>query len=364
MGEKISKTICVWETEWSSPIFALHLSKQESTYKLWVEYTSNSSEAEFLEDLDDYSRFDPDGELAEHLTGQYEFTGHVGAEDGFYLDYIEDWDINSEHYNLNPVDDEVRQNYEVPADVEFTNPLDPILTEIVTYFGHSYVTYGYIDQQGPFRTIFSTEELRKECESLGAAQREEPGEREGSLGLLTAVRCQDETAVKDCFVAARRKRIEYLMEKALFLAAWLNNVRIMKLIIEKTGVNHVFYSENFRCFPGSALSVAIGQGNLEAVELLLKSGADPDIFSHYSYISQFYGPTEEEELAYQTGFKESALHLAVGIGQKDVVELLLKHGADVNVKDVDDKIPLQSAIEAGHDTIAEILKSADEECVN
>jgi ankyrin repeat protein len=147
------------------------------------------------------------------------------------------------------------------------------------------------------------------------------------------------------------------MEKALFLAAWLNNVRIMKLIIEKTGVNHVFYSENVQCFPGSDLSVAIGQGNLEAVELLLKSGADPDIFSHFKTYN-------EEELAHQTGFKESALHLAVGTGQKDVVELLLKHGADVNVKDVDDKIPLQSAIEAGHDTIAEILKSADEECVN
>jgi ankyrin repeat protein len=47
-----------------------------------------------------------------------------------------------------------------------------------------------------------------------------------------------------------------------------------------------------------------------------------------------------------------------------VVELLLKHGADVNVKDVDDKIPLQRAIEAGYGTIVEILKSADEECVN
>lgn len=357
MGEKISKTICVWETEWGRPIFALHLSMQENSYKLWVEYTSNSSDAEFLEDLDDYSKFDPDGELAEHLTGQYEITGHAGAEDGFYLEYIEDWDINSEHYNFNPVDDEVRQNYGVPADVEFTNPLDPILTEIVTYFDHSYVTYGYIEQQGPFRTIFSTEELRKECESLGTAQREEPGERERSLGLLTAVRCEDETAVKDRLAADRpwERRDPVLMEKALFLAAWLNNVQIMKLIIEKTGVNDVFYSENFRCFPGSALSVAIRQGNLEAVELLLKSGADPDVFSHFKTYN-------EEELAHQTGFKESALHLAGA--HRDVVEMLLKHGADVNVKDVDDKIPLQRAIEAGYGTIVEILKSADEECVN
>ena len=137
----------------------------------------------------------------------------------------------------------------------------------------------------------------------------------------------------------------------------------MKLIIEKTGVNHVFYSENFQCFPGSALSVAIGQGNLKAVELLLKSGADPDIYSHYSYM-EYYLYYDEESLAHQMGFKESALHLAVETDQKDVVEMLLKHGADVNVKDVDDKIPLQRAIEAGHGTIAEILKSADEECVN
>ena len=67
---------------------------------------------------------------------------------------------------------------------------------------------------------------------------------------------------------------------------------------------------------------------------------------------------------YLMGFKESALHLAVETDQKDVVEMLLKHGADVNVKDVNDKIPLQRAIEAGHGTMAEILKSADEEGVN
>ena len=188
------------------PVFALLLSKQESTYKLWVEYTSNSSEADFLEDLYDYSKFDPDGELAEHLTDQYELNGHLRAEDGFYLEYLNDYDINSEHYNLYRVDDEVRQNYGVPADVEFTNPLDPRLTEILTYFG-------------TYRTIFSTEKLRKECESLGTAQRGEPGEREEPLDLLTAVNCQDETAVKDRLAAARGEL--YLREKALFLAAWL-----------------------------------------------------------------------------------------------------------------------------------------------
>ena len=123
----------------------------------------------------------------------------------------------------------------------------------------------------------------------------------------------------------------------------------------------MFYSDEFYCFPGSALSVAIGQGNLKAVELLLKSGADPDIYSHFSYM-EFYGEEDEESLGeFYTGFKESALHLAVGTDQKDVVEMLLKHGADVNVKDVDDKIPLQRAIEAGYGTIAEILKSGAKE---
>ena len=154
MGEKISKTICVKENEWGIPVFALHLSKQESTYKLWVAYTSNSSEPELLVHLYDYSTFDPDGELAEHLTDQYELNGHLRAEDGFYLEYHNDYDINSEHYNLYTVDDEVRQNYGVPADVEFTNPLDHRLTEILTYFGTYFGTY---------RTIFSTEKLRKEC---------------------------------------------------------------------------------------------------------------------------------------------------------------------------------------------------------
>ena len=77
MGEKISKTISVSVGEEDCATWALLLSKQESTYKLWVAYTSNSSEPELLVHLYDYSTFDPDGELAEHLTDQYELNGHL-----------------------------------------------------------------------------------------------------------------------------------------------------------------------------------------------------------------------------------------------------------------------------------------------
>ena len=45
------------------------------------------------------------------------------------------------------------------------------------------------------------------------------------------------------------------------------------------------------------------------------------------------------------------------MGQKDVVETLLKAGANINIKDKDGKTALDYAKEKGFTKIAEILKS-------
>jgi len=56
-----------------------------------------------------------------------------------------------------------------------------------------------------------------------------------------------------------------------------------------------------------------------------------------------------------------ALHYAATSGHKEVAELLITKGADVNAKNADSNTPLHSAIRAGHKDVAELLiaKGAD-----
>lgn len=49
--------------------------------------------------------------------------------------------------------------------------------------------------------------------------------------------------------------------------------------------------------------------------------------------------------------------MASATGNKDIVELLLSKGADVNVKDADRKTPLYYAIAKGYNNVARILRN-------
>jgi ankyrin repeat protein len=50
------------------------------------------------------------------------------------------------------------------------------------------------------------------------------------------------------------------------------------------------------------------------------------------------------------------MHAAAAGGHKDIVELLLTKGADINIKDRQGQTPLQIAQEKGHTEIADLLK--------
>jgi ankyrin repeat protein len=82
------------------------------------------------------------------------------------------------------------------------------------------------------------------------------------------------------------------------------------------------------------LHLAALRGNVEEVERLLKSGADPNV----------------RDVFYRT-----PLHYAAARNHKAVAELLLKHGADLNAKDEDSKTPLDLAVRRCAVDVLELL---------
>jgi ankyrin repeat protein len=93
--------------------------------------------------------------------------------------------------------------------------------------------------------------------------------------------------------------------------------------------------------PDGALIQAASDGNIEAVKQHLAAGADVNA---------------------KVKFGWAPLHIATMFGHKEIAELLISSGADMNAKDNNDGwIPLHYAAQKGHKEIAELLisKGAD-----
>jgi len=78
----------------------------------------------------------------------------------------------------------------------------------------------------------------------------------------------------------------------------------------------------------SLLFLAVKQGNKEMVELLLDKGADVNAPAAGGY---------------------TPLHAAAQNGQEEIILLLLKNMADINAVTDDGQSPLELAIKSGHD---------------
>src|SRR5207244_12800393 len=92
------------------------------------------------------------------------------------------------------------------------------------------------------------------------------------------------------------------------------------------------------------LHEAILFARIEIAQILLDAHADPDIRTGD------FGPVPSNQW--------TPLFLAVNAGRIDLVKLLLEHGAEVNVTDVDHKTPLYYAIARQNNDIADLLLQA------
>jgi hypothetical protein len=256
--------------------------------------------------LDDYSIYDPDGELGEGANVDGVEVGSID-EDGVLIGS----GYCSSHYPEN-FDD-------VPDDIEFTDPTDPCLADMLNYFN------------------MSAEELRKECELLGKGGKSDQSERR-PLGLVGSTRRRDMAAITGHLAAdVKPRRIE--LDTALFLAAWQNDTRIVKLLTNAgADVNAVLWNESAG-MEATVLMVAAESGLTKTAGLLLDHGADVNV--------KGYGGN-------------SPLHRAVLMGHPETVDLLLDHGADVDSTDDEGKSPLHHATICGHEEIVSLFINVED----
>lgn len=89
----------------------------------------------------------------------------------------------------------------------------------------------------------------------------------------------------------------------------------------------------------TALQAAAGRGHKEIVEILIKAGVD---------VNARGGDT----------YNGNALHAAAKGGYKDIVKLLIKKGAEVNTQSGEYDIALHAAANSGHKEVVKILIEA------
>jgi uncharacterized protein len=120
----------------------------------------------------------------------------------------------------------------------------------------------------------------------------------------------------------------------LHLAAHFGRLDVMRILLSN-GADHRAVSRNSN--RNQPLQAAAANRQAEAVELLLKAGADVDARSHGGF---------------------TALHIAAANGSPRMVEALLGAGAEAGAKTEGGKTPMDFAMDGDHSEVVAILERA------
>lgn len=110
-----------------------------------------------------------------------------------------------------------------------------------------------------------------------------------------------------------------------------DNITVTNLLNKNPKLLKRFSADGF-----TSLGLASFFGHLSIVKLLLDKGADPNIASYNQ-------------------FRVAPLHSACAISNFEIVRLLIRAGANVNAKQVQDVTPLHSAAHNGQTELAKLL---------
>ncbi len=163
--------------------------------------------------------------------------------------------------------------------------------------------------------------------------------------VRTVKSCLNDGFSVDGRLPARKSRPE--RETPLMIAAELGNLSIAKLLIER-GADVNAEAE----FHLTALTNAIRFNHAAMVNLLLKSGAETDADSliHAATtkidlrITRSLLKYGADPNAQNKSFHQTAMHMAAFHDRADVARLLIRAGADVNIRDKHGHGPLSCAI--------------------
>ncbi|KAK7090327.1 ankyrin repeat and protein kinase domain-containing protein 1-like [Littorina saxatilis] len=146
--------------------------------------------------------------------------------------------------------------------------------------------------------------------------------------------------------------------EALYTAVTADDLATLQQLLAE-GTNADMFYDNDQ----SILHIACGKGRTECVKLLLDAGAMPDIHDkwgqtplHYCICVQYLdtamvlfdhlGEKASDIVNNQDSSGKSPLHSAAESGSMEAIELLLKYGADVNVRNFDGVTPLMVLAES------------------
>ncbi|WP_395021840.1 ankyrin repeat domain-containing protein [Dongia sp.] len=161
-----------------------------------------------------------------------------------------------------------------------------------------------------------------------------------ATALLLAVRKRDLAAVKLLVQAgADVNAQDNIKDSPFLLAGALGDVEILKLLIAaRPGPDFARVNR----YGGSALIPACERGHVDAVKLLIKAGVPVDHVNRLGW----------------TGLLEAIILADGGKRHQQIVQALLKAGADPNLADKDKVRPLQHARQRGYAKITALLEAA------
>jgi tankyrase len=155
-------------------------------------------------------------------------------------------------------------------------------------------------------------------------------------------------------------------ERDFLTAASQGNVGRMSELVDKVNVDARLSEDG-----ETALHRAASRGHLRAVALLLDRGAKVDATDGEDVtpliLASYRGQTDVVKLLLERGAAVNArekrnglssLSHAVGRGEKELVSVLLAHGADPLLKDADGRTALERAEANGASEIVALLKQA------
>ncbi|XP_015250018.1 PREDICTED: ankyrin repeat domain-containing protein 50-like [Cyprinodon variegatus] len=153
----------------------------------------------------------------------------------------------------------------------------------------------------------------------------------------------------------------------LILAAQEGHLSTVKLLLDRRSpIDHRAYDGH------SALSAAFLEGHTDVAELLMKRGADTDVrdaegrpllyllvLEHHLHMATLVIEKGGVPLESRDSEGRTALHVASWQGSVEIVDLLLKHGANPNAQDSEGRPPLHSVAWTGHEQVGHRLLAAN-----